>query len=411
VQRAHVGEVDYLRVIGLVSIVLIHSFGFYLSMPVSGPGARIFQELVVDLLRFGRYIFMFVTGAVLFYSYSGRQLCVKSFFGRRLKSLVIPYIVWTAIYLWIQYWAKMVSWPNAGAFLVSWAKNLLNGGAYSHLYYIIVSIQFYLLFPVLLALFRPARRRLATGILLAGGLALYGIYFFLLEAHASQVAAMAAGTPWAGIVNLFVAYKDRIIVSYLPFYLVGGLVGLNLDTGKKWLAGHGLLINIGLIATGGLMVGEYFYLYRHLGQSWYLTVSVFNPAMYVYSWAVILILFRLALTWEKRRSLRPLVSLLAANSLGIYLIHPAVLYVIHSYFWPVGYVPGTLLVILDPAAAVAISCLISYLLARSRYTRFIIGEAGNLSRRLGAPPRPRPVAEQRESVPRLSGKVRSGVMG
>jgi len=401
--------VDYLRVIGLVSIVLIHSFGFYLAMPVSGPAARIFQELVVDLLRFGRYIFMFVTGAVLFYGYSGRQLNVMSFFNRRLKNLVIPYIAWTAIYLWIKHWSKMISWPNALAFLASWAKNLLDGGAYSHLYYIIVSIQFYLLFPVLLVLFRPRRKRLAAGILLMIGLALYFVYFFILDAHTAAITAAVAKTPWAGIVSLFVGYKDRIIVSYLPFYLIGGLAGLNLDLWKRWLSEHTWAINGGFITAAGLMLGEYFYVYRHLGQSWAMTVSVFNPVMYFYSWAVIVILFRLALTWEERRSARPLVSLLAANSLGIYLIHPAVLYVIHSYLWPALYVPGTILVILDPAVAVAVSCLISLLLGSSRFTRFLVGEAGNLPRRAGVPSRPD--GASREAVPQGAGNVRSGVMG
>ncbi|HUW64425.1 MAG TPA: acyltransferase [Spirochaetia bacterium] len=410
VGKTHLGEVDYLRVIGLISIVVIHAFGFYLSMPVSGQGARIFQELTVDLLRFGRYVFIFVTGVVLFYGYSGRKINLASFFNRRLKNIVIPYAVWTAIYLLIKYWAKMINWPNTAGFIATWAQNLLNGNGYSHLYYIIVSIQFYLFFPLLLVLFKPRRPRLAAGIILTGGLLLYGIYYFLLEAHASSVTAMVGGAPGAGILAWFMQYKDRILISYLPFYLLGGLVGMHLDAWRKWLQEHDILITAGMILSGGLVIGEYFYLYRHMGESWAMTVSVFNPSMYFYSLVIIVVLFRLAMVWERRKTMRSLVSLLAANSLGIYLVHPAVLYVVHSYLWPYQYLPGSLLVILDLAVTIAASCLISHLLGRSRYTRFMIGEAGNLSRRQpavnGAPTAPKLNLRPQEHFPQVQTTTR-----
>ncbi|QGP92150.1 hypothetical protein MGLY_15080 [Neomoorella glycerini] len=55
----------------------------------------------VNLLRFGRQIFMFITGLVLFYNYSGRKVNLHRFFSRRLKNLAIPYVIWTA-YLPVQ---------------------------------------------------------------------------------------------------------------------------------------------------------------------------------------------------------------------------------------------------------------------------------------------------------------------
>lgn len=42
------------------------------------------------------------------------------------------------------------------------------------------------------------------------------------------------------------------------------------------------------------------------------------------------------------------------------------------------HLPGFLLAILEPAAAIVISGAISTLLGSNRYTRFIVGEAGNL---------------------------------
>jgi peptidoglycan/LPS O-acetylase OafA/YrhL len=382
VQKTHINEVDYLRVIGLLSIVIIHAFGFYLAMPVSGPAARIFQEFTVNLLRFGRYIFMFVTGMVLFYGYDGRKLNAIAFFRRRLKTLVIPYMIWTAIYLLIDRWSKVTSWPNTWGFITLWAQNLISGNAYSHLYYILVAIQFYFFFPLFLAVFKPQKPRLAAGVILAGGLVLFGVYHYLFELHPFVLTALG-GRYWSGILSWFIDHKDHIIISYLPFYLLGGLAGLYLEVWRQWLREHRGVITAVLILGTGLVAGEYFYLYRHMGESWAMTVSVFKPSMYVYSLGIIALSFRLAQVLDKRKAFRPLISLLAANSLGIYLIHPAVLYVVHSYLWRYQYLPGSVLVILDLALAVTASCLVSWVLGLNRYTRFVVGEAGNLR---GKPP-------------------------
>ncbi len=377
--RGHIGEVNCLRVFGVVAVVLIHAYGFYLAMPVSGPVVRISQELIVNLLRFARYVFMFVTGVVLFYTYNGRKFNVGSFFHRRLKNLVIPYVVWTGIYLLIQHWSKMISWPNTAAFVVLWAQNILDGEGFYTLYYILVVIEFYLLFPLILGVFKPRRPRLAAVALITAGILFYALYHYVLEMHPTAVTALAGGS---GVVTWFLAYKDRLIISYLPIYLLGGLAGLYVEAWRKWLSEHLVLVAAALLLGAGLVTGEYFYLYRHLGQSWYLTVSVFKPNIYLYSLGVIAMSFLLARVLERQKTIRPLIALLAANSLGIYLMHPAVEYLIHSYLWPhVLGLPGTLLVILDPALAIAVSCLISQLLGGNRYTRFIVGEAGNLPRK------------------------------
>lgn len=376
--KAHLGEVDYLRVFGLIAIVYIHAFGFFLAMPEASTYSRVFQELSVNLLRFGRYVFIFVTGLVLFYSYNGRHLNALHFYKRRFKNLAIPYAVWTAIYLLIKRWSNMVSWPDLAGFSTLWLQNLLNGNAFIHLYYILTTIQFYLFFPLLISIFKPRRPCLWVKIILAGGLLLYASYYYLLEIQEAYITNLVAGTPWEAITGRVLQYKDRLLFSYLPFYFLGGLAGIYLEEWQKWLAEHQNRILGGLILSIGLVCGEYFYFYRHLGQDWGLTINVFKPSIYLYSFAVITILSRLSLVLERRGFMRSLTTILAANSLGIYLIHPAVLFIFHSFLWRQLKLLGSLVFILDPAAAIAVSCLISLLLSSNKYTLFIVGEAGNL---------------------------------
>lgn len=376
--KPHVEEVDYLRVFGLISIVVIHSLGFLLLLSETDSSSEIFQRLAVNLLRYGRFVFMFVTGLVLFYNYKDRELNVRRFYKRRLKNLVVPYAIWTAIYLYIKY-RTSIDWTRLASFAAVWWQNLLSGNAFYHLYYIVVTIQFYFFFPFLILVFKPRRPRLWAGTILVSGLFLCAVYHYIFEIRGAELAGLAAGTPWAGFAGWVMKYKDRLLFSYLPFYLLGGLAGIYLEEFRKWLAERRRLIFVGLLLSAALVSGEYFCLYRYMGQPWGLAVSVFKPSIYIYSIMVIAAAFWFSLAVERRGTMRVFTKILAANSLGIYLAHPAVLHVLHSYCY--GWyqaVPVCLLVVLDPLAAVAISCFISIVLGSNKYTRFIVGEAGNM---------------------------------
>jgi len=371
----HLGEVDYLRVFGLTSIVLIHSMAYFFSLPDANLVSHNLQGLVVNLLRYGRFVFMFTTGLVFFYSYRGRQLDASRFYGRRLRNLVIPYAVWTALYLLIDRWSNLINWSGVIGFGAVWLQNLLSGNAFEHLYYIVVTIQFYLLLPFLLARFKPRRPLLWAGILLASGLLISIVYFYGLEAGASGIISLVAGKPWEGIVSWVLTWNDRLLISYLPFYLLGGLAGLHLEECRQWIAGHRRLIGFGLLVTATLVGGQYFHDYVHLGQAWVLTISVFKPSIYFYSIVAVAAFLWLSLAMNQRAILLPLFKALSKNSLGIYLMHPAVFFFLHSYVWNQA-IPGYLLVIIDPLAAIIISYLITHWLDSNKYTRFIVGEAG-----------------------------------
>ncbi|MDK2821643.1 MAG: hypothetical protein PWP31_1608 [Clostridia bacterium] len=379
VKKPHIGEVDYLRVFGLITIVILHVYGFYLAMPVNNPYSHIFHELTINLLRFGRQLFMFITGLVLFHSYSKRKLDISRFFNRRLKNLVIPYAIWTAIYLYIKHFSHMVDWSNGFEFVIIWVQNLLNGNGFIHLYYILVGVQFYVFFPLLITFFKPKQLHpTKLLIILFSGLLLYIVYFYLFEQQKALTLSLLNGTPWSDSIRWVMIKKDRLLLSYLPYYLLGGMVGLNLEAWRQWLTKHQKIVVVSFIITTSWVVGEYFYLYRYLGQAWALTISVFKPSIYLYSLTVIALLFNISIYLEKKNYMRHIISPLAANSLGIYLIHPAVLFFFNSFLLRYLTMPGYMLVIFQPIAIVGISYIISTLLSNSNSTRFIVGEAGNI---------------------------------
>ncbi len=369
---------DYLRVIGLVTIVIIHSLNYFFSLPATNSISQDLQGLAINLFRYGRFVFMFVTGLVFFYTYNNKEIKIIRFFKRRLSNLVIPYVIWSAIYLFLSRSSNMVNWSDMSGFIRIWFYSLLNGNAFYHLYYIIVSIQFYVFFPFLLILFKPTHPRRCAGILLVSGFFLSIIYYYILESQGPIILSLVTGTPWEGITEWLLKYKNHMLFSYLPFYLLGGLFGLYLEECRKWISHHTSVILISFIVGVGTISSGYFYSSHYLGEPWNLTVSVFKPTFYIYSLAAIATLFWLSSLMERKGTLKKLISILSASSLGIYLMHPAVLFFLHTFYLWSNVIPEYLLVFLDPILAILICWLISYLLGCNKYTCFVIGKANNL---------------------------------
>jgi peptidoglycan/LPS O-acetylase OafA/YrhL len=376
VQKAHIGQVDYLRVFGLTTIVIIHSLGFFFSLSVFGPFSHDMQGLALNLLRYGRFIFMFVTGLVFFYNYQDKAINLTRFYKRRFNNLVLPYIIWTAFYLLLSKSSMLVHWESIGGFLVLWWQNIFSGNAFYHLYYIVVSIEFYLIFPLLVRIFKPRKKRLWVALIMLCGLAISIPYHYILEDRASLILSITDGTVWHAFAAWLIQRKNHMLVSYLPFYLLGGMAGLYWKEACQWVKEHKNLI-IALFAVGAVWAGgDYLYSLKKLGMSFTLSASIFRPGMYFYSLASIGLFLIFAIAMDAKGILRPLVKLLSGNSFGIYLIHPVVLFGLHTvYYWL--NLPMAMMLPIDWALAVALSCLISQLIGSSKYTGYIVGSFGN----------------------------------
>ena len=97
-KRAHIYEIDLIRVITVFSVVTVHSLSTS-SFLVTDPKISLqILNFIIHLFHYSRQIFMFVTGLVLTYSYLNRQFSTLKFWLRRLLLVFIPYVLWTLIY-------------------------------------------------------------------------------------------------------------------------------------------------------------------------------------------------------------------------------------------------------------------------------------------------------------------------
>lgn len=136
-------EIDYLRAASTLSVILIHVSAPYVAFSSLGYRAN-------QLMRYAVPIFIILSGFSLYYSDMdrGRQSYAE-FLKRKFVKIVIPYISWSVIYMLYSRIGYDES-PDLHAI----AKRLLYGHAAAHLYFIIIIIQLYLIYPLLHSLFQ-----------------------------------------------------------------------------------------------------------------------------------------------------------------------------------------------------------------------------------------------------------------
>jgi peptidoglycan/LPS O-acetylase OafA/YrhL len=378
-RRPHLYELDMLRVVTAFGVVAVHVIAFTVIYNTSRLGA-IIQHGVEATMHFTREVFLFTTALVLVYTYIGKRFDLKTFARKRGVGVVVPYVLWSMIYLLI------APHPSAAPQLLGLtAHDLITGDAAVQLYYILLTIQFYLLFPVLLALLPLLDRHRW---LVLGVSAALEVVILALDYHVVTLAP-AAATPLGA---WFDQYQDRLLPIYQFYFVLGAICALHLDRLRAFALRHGRLIGA---ATGVTLLaywGRYAYVVGVERSGVDRAIAVLQPIMVPYSLAVIAFLWWIACRWANggaRRTLgdgggappreRPAGSrvwrTLADASFGIYLTHPLFITFAMDHMMPhvPSIAPEPLRVALVWAIAVAGSSALSIALMRIPILSRLVG--------------------------------------
>ena len=230
--RKRLDHIDAMRPIKQAGVVSTHSLLAFAPAASAAVGASIM------LLHVTREAFLFVSACMLMYSYRGLGAGgLGTFYRRRFMAVGVPYLCWTGVYFLV------TLHRSAG-----WSANLghlgfLLASGYYQLYYLLVIMQFYVVFPLLAALIvRLADRPWAV-----------------LAVSGSVQLAMTSLMHWGLLPGVFGGYwATREITSY-QFYLVAGMVvALHLDAVHGWLRAHVVTVMAFTVASAVLAEGWYF---------------------------------------------------------------------------------------------------------------------------------------------------------
>lgn len=305
--RAHADELDVVRPVASVLVIATH------AMQMLAPTASIFYGAITLGTQASRHIFFFVSALTLTYqAYQRPRWSPGRFWGRRGTGVVVPYAIWTLLYVAVSFTGLQgdaISGTSGSVLQI--ARNagmqLISGSA--HLYYVFVLMQFYLLFPVLLWLLNRARRWSAVILVASLGVQAW-VSFGLHDQHWSPQV-------WYDI------NSTREVTSYV-FYLVAGMVlGAHLPAARAWAwRRRGLLLAAGLLVLAG--VEAWFVFTVRSGQAPASAADPFEPEAIPLYAAVILLLWLAGAWWAHRsRNGRPsrLARAMSDNSMGVYLSH------------------------------------------------------------------------------------------
>jgi len=131
-------EIDFIRIICIVSVILIHTTTKVLAISKNNLVACPFALFLNQLTRFAVPIFFMISAFGLSLSYS-RDLNYFSYLKQRLSKILIPYLFWSFLYYYFIY-------PHSSR---SMFQTLLHGSASYQLYFIPALFLFYLFFPLI----------------------------------------------------------------------------------------------------------------------------------------------------------------------------------------------------------------------------------------------------------------------
>jgi peptidoglycan/LPS O-acetylase OafA/YrhL len=306
----HLWQIDIVRILTFACVIAVHAAATVNAPTSVAAGASLM------LLHFTREVFFLITGFVLVHTHGRRPLAVGPFWRRRFLLVGVPYVVWSVIYY-------ALNTPDAWS--AGWVgrlgTDLLTGTACYHLYFLLVSLQVYLVFPLLRKLLRVSEGR--HGWLLGTALALQ-----LGETMWLQYAG-----PSDGVLGVLAEHADALLPTYVGYLVAGALAAWHLTRWQQWVQAHSVLVVLALVGSSGVALGA-FALQLHGPDSVVHAQAALQPAMLPWSLAVAAGLYAMGSWWARPRaggprtsggSGRSAVSVGSRISFGVYLVHPMVM--------------------------------------------------------------------------------------
>lgn len=327
VHRPHIYELDPLRAVTALVVVAVHVLAFTVVLNKTTTGIQVQNAFVVSV-HFTRALFMFVTAFAMTYVYSGKKVPIARFWKKRGIGVLVPYCIWSVIYVFVNQ-PPTTPLHFASASLTA----ILTGTSSYQMYYILMTLQFYLLLPVFLYLLEKVKNHPWRALSISFALQLV---FFYVDFHFIQ-AGPFANTHVGKVVNSF---QDEFVVIYQFYFLLGGLTALYFQPIKSFLLRYGKLVVCGMILMTVALWIDFFMQINTLREPISLAVSVLQPVMVPYSGMVIVFALWLACKWAGTRDSKGkprgygLWDQLSKASFGIYLIHALLLTVILQKITP-----------------------------------------------------------------------------
>jgi surface polysaccharide O-acyltransferase-like enzyme len=153
-----VQELDYLRGFAILAVIVIHTVANFTNF--NAPGKLAVANMFINLYaHFAVPLFIFISGFVLTFKYK-QKYDIKQFYKLRALTVIPQYLFFSIIYL---LYFNRGNLPPLSDVL----DRLLTARAAYHMWFFVLIIQLYILYPVLAKLYFHFEKINRTGMLLA----------------------------------------------------------------------------------------------------------------------------------------------------------------------------------------------------------------------------------------------------
>lgn len=340
-------ELDFIRWIAVVSIILIHVSGRYVEYKTAG-------FFLNQLVRFAVPAFVILSGYLLRYRYSPENnLSFNIYIKRRFNKILIPYLCWTVIYLVFGSSRPVMDGFNLAA-LQQLAKTVLTGSAADHLYFVVIIFQMYLAYPVILYLMKRWEKAALAASFIA-------TFYFQLADYLYQYKIFLL--PASGV-----HYYGILFPTWVFYFVLGCyLQGLNLE---NWLSRRKTVLAV-------LWFISYISLVFDSKLTFSFSTSI-KPSIMLYAVVSYLLLFAVSLYYRGgERASGKLIKWLAGQSYLVYLSHLLVLNKLVEWFYKLGFdnlMERTLGMLVLFLTTIGITLILVYIVSLSPFASVLGGE-------------------------------------
>jgi peptidoglycan/LPS O-acetylase OafA/YrhL len=316
-------EINILRAFAILAVISIHVSAYFTRMDGINWLAALYMSIDV-FSHFAVPLFIVISGFVLYNKYSD-HIDIKRFYKKRLKSVLPQYLIFSTFYLAATYIGSIVLAKPVNLDVLHIIYRYLTGGCFYHLWFFVLLIQLYLLYPAIIWLYNycDARGRileLLFAVFLIGVLKnIYPIPDIFILGVSTQILVVA---------TQFIGYV---------FYLA---LGMTIRKGYDELLLRSVprtsLYYASLPLLCCTVIGIFGYAQKYfnlditqilsvMGGYWHWLTAMINPLYYVVIFALC---FYISLNIVSSRSVAlKLLEKIGAYSFGIYLVHAFILYV------------------------------------------------------------------------------------
>ena len=282
--------ISFLTVISSLSVVLLHANGCFWVF--SYEPYWISANIIESIFYFAVPIFFMISGATLL-DYQERY-DTKTFFAKRFKKTMIPFLAWSFIALLYMLYYKVYSISQIGERFI--INNIFNTNIISIYWYFIPQFAIYLFLPFLAGVDEDKRKKIF----------LYIIVVYLIFNVTLPLVFRLAGLTYNG--NLYIPITGYAIYTIAGYYIdnyeiplkyrkllyIGGIIGLLFHIIGTWYLSY----------LAGMIVDLY--------------KGYLNLPCIIYSFAFFTF-FKYHRSWNK--TLMKIIGFFNGTTLGIYLIH------------------------------------------------------------------------------------------